>query len=668
MMTVGELREADDDSAIFELRELTRAGRNTEALATARAMLRRAPLQRDALYGAAVNLRRLGRTMEAIETLDVLEAAHPGYGRGFEERGLCQIALDDSTPARISFERAVALNPALAASWEMLTHLSGPAQASVATQHLEQLRRLPPAIVEAGGWFSDGDYTAAQTRLEAFVASDGRHVEALRLLGRVAQRRGALERAESLLREAVESAPTYVAARLDLVRVLIERQKYAAALDVDDAEASDGETQFLRATALAGLARHEEAVALFRELAYGAPTNNQVWIVLGHSLKALGRTREAIHAYRHATRGGAHVGDAYWSLANLKTYQFADAEVERMRVLEAWPGFPERAELCFAIGKSLEDRADYAQSWAFYERANALAREKRRYRPETTKEDALRLRQLFTAEFFAERAGVGDSAADPIFIVGLPRSGSTLLEQILASHRQVDGTQELYEIPRIVAEWSANKGARYPQNLADLDPQCFERLGKRYLDEVEPYRSGRPRFVDKMPNNFWHIGLIHLMLPNAKIIEIRRHPLAVCVGNYRQHYARGQHFSYAIDDLAGYYRTYAEVMRHWSETLVGRVLTVAYEDVVEALESSVRRILTFCELEFDPACLDFHHNKRIVNTPSSEQVRQPLFRDGLSSWRRFEPWLEPLRAALGDEVRYWENRRACQRPISRLSF
>ena len=515
-----------------------------------------------------------------------------------------------------------------------------------------------PPSSRRGGWFSDGDYAAAQTRLEEFVASEGRHIEALRLLGRVAQRRGEPERAEHLLREVVERAPTYVAARLDLVRVLIERQKYAAALEVDDAEASDGETQFLRATALAGLARHEEAVALFRELAYEAPANNQVWIVMGHSLKALGRMREAIDAYRHATRAGAHVGDAYWSLANLKTYRFADSELERMGALEARPGFPERAELCFALAKSLEDRADYAQSWAFYQRGNALAREKRRYRHETTEEDARRLRSLFTAEFFAARVGVGVVARDPIFVVGLPRSGSTLLEQILASHREVDGTQELYNIPRIVAEFASAEGARYPELLADLDPGAFELLGKRYLDEVAPYRRGRARFLDKMPHNFWHIGLIQLMLPNAKIIDVRRHPTAACVSNYRQYYARGQSFSYALNDLARNYRTYLEVMRYWSEAAPGRVFSVTYEDLVDDLEANVRRILAFCDLDFDPDCLEFHRNGRVVNTPSSEQVRQPLYRNGLSEWRRFDPWLAPFRDALGDALTRWDETRA----------
>jgi hypothetical protein len=260
---------------------------------------------------------------------------------------------------------------------------------------------------------------------------------------------------------------------------------------------------------------------------------------------------------------------------------------------------------------------DYAQFWAFYERGDALARGKRPYLPEAVEEDSRQRRHLFTADFFAARAGVGAPTRDPIFIVGLPRSGSTMLEQILASHPEIDGTQELYDIPRIVAEFGAQEGVRYPELLRELDPPMFERLGLRYLDDVHPYRRGRPRFLDKMPNNFWYIGLIHLIQPNAVIIDIRRHPMAVCVSNYRQFYARGHNFCYSIEGVAHNYRTYLEVMRHWNEILPGRVYPVGYEELVDDLALNVRRILDNCGLEFDPACLEFHRNRRIVSTPSS---------------------------------------------------
>jgi tetratricopeptide (TPR) repeat protein len=652
---IGELRR---------IQELTWARRHTEALAAVRALMRRAPSRRGALYLSALNQRLLDQAKNALETLDALERAHPDYSLLFQERGHCHVALGDPARAIESFERAVELNPALASSWAMLERLLGAGgqaeRAGVASQHLSKLKELPPAIVKAGSWFCDGEHVAAENLLTSYIAREGRHVEALRLLGRIAQRRGAPDRAEGLFREVVDSAPGYADARLDFVSVLIERQKYAAALEQVDLRLrtapSDPEARFLRATILAGLGRHDDAVPIFRELLSETPQRNHLHIVLGHSLKALGRTDEAVRAYRDATNGQADIGDAFWSLANLKTYHFSDHEVERMRSLEALPspGPPDRAQLCFALGKALEDRADYGESWAFYERGNSLVRANSGYRPEAIEDNARRMIQICSSEFFVARTGAGTAARDPIFIVGLPRSGSTLLEQILASHPDVDGTHELHDIPRIVSELQGQGlnrgGARYPDLLPGLDPVLFERLGRRYLEETQVYRHGRPRFVDKMPNNFSHIGLIHLMLPNARIIDIRREPMACCLSNLKQLYARGQEFCYGIEDIARYYRTYLELMRHWNRVLPGRVLRVSYENLVQDLGASVRQILAHCGLEFDPACLAFHRTRRAINTPSSEQVRQPLFREGLSQWRHYDPWLDPLRETLSDAI------------------
>jgi tetratricopeptide (TPR) repeat protein len=641
------------------IHELTRARLHDDALAAAGAMLRREPSHPEALYWSAHNQRLLGREKSALETLDALERARANYGRLHQERGHCHLALADSARAVDCFERAVGLNPALAESWAMLERLLSAAgdsqRASIASQRLQKLNELPPQIVEAGGLFCDGERAAAESLLTDYVAAQGRHVEALRLLGRIAQARGLSNHAESLLREVVERAPDYADARLDYVRVLIERQTYAAALEQAQlrlrAAPSDPEARFLLATILAGLGRHEEAVPTFAQLLAETPQRNHLRIVLGHSLKALGRAEEAVRAYRDAAAGHANIGDAYWSLANLKTYRFDDAEIQRMRRLEALP-LPDRAHLCFALGKALEDRGEYGESWACYQRGNALMRARNGWRPEALEDQTRRLIELCDEEFFASRAGAGAPDRDPIFIVGLPRSGSTLIEQILASHRDVDGTQELGDIPRIVSELQRQEpdreGKRYPELLPELDPLLFERLGRRYLEETRIYRRGRPRFIDKMPNNFRHIGLIGLMLPNARIIDVRREPLACCVSNLKQFYARGQDFCYGDEDIARYYRMYLELMRHWDRALPGRVLRVSYEDVVDDLETSVRRILAFCGLEFDPACLEFHRSRRAINTPSSEQVRQPIFRDGISQWRRFEPWLGSLKQALGD--------------------
>ncbi len=410
------------------------------------------------------------------------------------------------------------------------------------------------------------------------------------------------------------------------------------------------------ATAAVGLGDNLRAITIYRGMLADAPGSADVRLWLAHALKTVGETDEAIASYRAAAAARPDFGDAYWSLANLKRYSFSDAELTEMRAREAaaTTALVDRQHLCFALGKALEDRGQTAESWTYYERGNALKRADSRYRPEIIETNTRQQIEVCTAGFFATRAGWGDPRPDPIFILGLPRSGSTLLEQILASHSQVEGTQELADVQRIVLELQGPNSdldnPRYPGALADLTESDARALGERYLADTRVYRGERPFFIDKMPNNFRHIGLIHLMLPNARIIDARREPMACCFSNLKQLFAQGQEFTYSVEDIARYYRTYLELMRHWDEVLPGRVLRVQHEDVVDDLEVSVRRLLAHCDLPFEASCIDFHKTKRSVRTPSSEQVRQPIFRDSLDQWRQFAPWLGPLKAALGDAL------------------
>jgi hypothetical protein len=370
-------------------------------------------------------------------------------------------------------------------------------------------------------------------------------------------------------------------------------------------------------------------------------------------LKTLGRQQESIDSYRTAAAVRIGYGDAYWSLANLKTYRFTEEEISSMRTAEAAPATRtvDRYHLCFALGKALEDRSEFPESFRYYERGNALKKAEIRFRIEPIERNSRLQAAVCTRKFFASREGWGCDRNDPIFIVGLPRAGSTLLEQILASHSKVEGTMELADIPRLVQTLQGREHnestPRYPGVLADLRAEDFTRFGEKYLADTAVYRTGKPFFIDKMPNNFRHLGLIHLMLPNAKIIDARREPMACCFGNFKQLFASGQEFTYSIDDIARYYRTYVELMAHWNAVLPGRILKVQHEDVVEDLEGSVRRLLDFCGLDFEPACLEFHKTSRSVRTASSEQVRQPIFKEGLDQWKNFEPWLGPLKSALG---------------------
>jgi tetratricopeptide (TPR) repeat protein len=619
---------------VGRIRELSKCGRHAEVLAAAEALALRAPRNRDVLYLIAANQRCLNRIPEALESLQHLERQYPRFSLLYQERGHCYTASRDAARAIDAFTRAVNLNPPLATSWimlERLYRLTGQAgNATVAAGRVTALSQLPPEVVKAASLSSDGDLAAAEDILTAYLRSTD-HVEALRLL----------------------------------VRVLLDRQKYPEALEKVESllkiEPANTDNLSLCAAAHAGLGQHERAIAVYRQLLDVSPESVELQVALGHSWQSAGRQKEAIEAYRTAVTARPGFGDAWWSLANLKTYCFSENEIARLRAWEAAPAVDpvDRYHLCFALGKAYEDRHEFAESWQFYERGNRLKRAENGFLPEVIETETRRQIELCTARFFAARTGAGAPDPDPIFIVGLPRSGSTLIEQILASHSRVEATHELYDIQRIVLEMRGRgpdaHHAHYPDVLAELSAEEFRGLGERYMDCTRSYRRGKPFFIDKMPNNFRHIGLIHLMLPNAKIIDVRREPMACCFSNLKQLFAGGQEFTYGIEHIAHYYRTYLELMRHWDVVLPGRVLRVWYEDVVEDLDQNVRRVLEFCGLGFEPACIEFHKTERSIHTASSEQVRQPIFREGLFQWRNYQPWLSPLKDALGNALtRYRE--------------
>lgn len=650
------------EQEVGRLRRLQADNRHAEALADAQALLEDLPENRDLLLIAAGSQRFLMRIPEALATLDRLEQLQPRFSRMHQERGLCFVALKDAPRAIDALLRAVNINPALPMSWRILEGLyrmAGDAQnAATAAAHTATLKAQPPEVVLATSLFADGELAPAETIIRPFLLAHGDHPEAMRLLAKIGMARDVLDDAEVLLEAVLELAPDHHAARRDYAQCLIQRHRYGAAREQIQRllalDPRDPEHRALAANAAVGLGEHDTAIALYQDLLVDAPDAPDLHLWLGHALKTVGRVPEAVEAYRGAAAARPDFGDAYWSLANLKTYRFPTAEIERMRAQEAAPttAASDRQHLCFALGKALEDADQPADSWLYYARGNALKRADSRYRPEIIETNTSKQIEVCTADFFAARAGWGDPRPDPIFILGLPRAGSTLLEQILASHPQVEGTQELADIQAMVLELQGRDAdlddPRYPAALKDLDQDAVRRLGKKYLADTQVYRSGKPFFIDKMPNNFRHIGLIHLILPNARIIDARREPMSCCFSNLKQLFAQGQEFTYSVDDIARYYRTYLELMRHWDQALPGRVLRVHHEDVVADLETSVRRILDYCGLPFEPACVDFHKTQRSVRTPSSEQVRQPIFRDGLDQWRKYAPWLGELETALGD--------------------
>jgi tetratricopeptide (TPR) repeat protein len=661
------------DAEVGRIRALLEQRAFAPATVAAERLLAEVPENRDVLYMLAVGQRYLQRIEAALATLARLEQLYPEYGRLFQERGHCHLASRSAEPAIEAFARAVHLNPALPASWKALQGLYGmtgrQAEAANAASHVTTLAALPVPVVTATSMFADGEILAAEQMIRTFLLQHPEHIEGMRLFARIGMKVGVLDDAELILEALLERAPDYRAARYDYVQVLLDRQRTQRAREELDKllkqEPANPAYRTAYATALVGLGEGERGVRLYRELLTEVPEKptaaearswnqhaSEVHLSVAHALKTLGRTQEAVESYHAAAATRADYGDAYWSLANLKTYRFTEEELARMRNLEAASAtrVVDRFHLCFALGKALEDRGEFAESFRYYERGNALKKSQCRYQPRFMDQNAALQEQVCTAELFAARQGVGCPSEEPIFIVGLPRSGSTLIEQILASHSQVEGTLELAEIPRRVAQLqgreSVDSAPRYPGVLAELNADELRRFGERYLADTRVYRHDKPRFIDKMPNNFRHLGLIHLILPNARIIDARREAMACCFSNFKQLFASGQEFTYSFEDIAHYYRSYVRLMAHWDAVLPGKVLRVQHEDLVADLEGNVRRILEFCGLDFEPACLEFYKTARSVRTASSEQVRQPIYREGLDQWRNFEPWLDPLRKAL----------------------
>lgn len=652
------------EELVRKSRALLRQRRFLESLEIVERLGRDFPGNRDAMYLVAVNQRYLGRVADALKTLATLENCHPQFGRLFQERGHCYRTVGETAAAVIAYEQAVDLNSALTASWRALSDLyeslGRMAEAQKARREYLRLRSTAQDVVHASGRLIEGDVLGAERLLRRHLRTHVTDVEAMRLLAQVGVKLDVLDDAEFLLESVLALSAEDIEARYEYALVLLRRHKYMRALEaVQQLLQIDPQNRAFRtihANARVGLGDHEAALRIFAELGGETPENAEILLSTGHSLKTLGRQMEAIQSYRAAAAARPRFGDAYWSLANLKTYRFEEEEVEQMLAYEADSAVSEidRYHLCFALGKAFEDRADYARSFEYYARGNALKSRETRYDADAFQRSVQQQIACCSGELLS-KGPRGCASAAPIFIVGLPRAGSTLLEQILASHSLVEGTSELSEIPRLVQRLCGreerNQESRYPGMLRELTCDQLKKFGEAYIAETKAYREGKPFFIDKMPNNFRHLGLIRMILPRAKIIDARREAMACCFSNFKQLFAAGQEFTYSLRDIGRYYRSYAELMRHWDCVLPGGILRVQYEELVEDLEGNVRRILEFCGLEFEPQCLDFHNTMRSVRTASSEQVRRPIFREGIDQWRHYEPWLGPLQEALGETGR-----------------
>jgi tetratricopeptide (TPR) repeat protein len=629
----------------------------------AQEILKVVPGHPNALLLLGVARRWAGDPAAARPVLEGLVRSQPRWAQAYFELGQTLSALAEEGAALAALREATRLKPDFADAWraqgDILVLAGDGAGADQAYARHIKASVNDPRLVEAALALCDNRLSIAERLLREQLKAIPTDVAAIRMLAEVGTRLGRYGDAENLLARCLELAPSFAGARHNYATVLYRQNKAAEAIPhiewLLQREPRNPGYRNLMAAALGLVGEYARAIALYEQILAEHADQPKVWLSYGHALKTAGRQADAVEAYQRCVHLAPGFGEAYWSLANLKTVRFSDHDVEAMSAqlqranLEAI----DRFHLHYSLGKALEDAGDDARAFEHYAEGARLRRAEVSYDAEETTEHVRCSRALFTPAFFAERAGQGCDDAAPIFVLGLPRSGSTLIEQILASHSAVEGTMELPEIVAMARTLGreAKDGAGYPKALADLDAEALAELGRSFIARTRVQRkSGKPFFIDKMPNNMLHVGLIHLILPNAKIIDARRHPMGACFSAFKQHFARGQHYSYDLTEVGRYYRDYVELMAHFDAALPGRIHRVIYERMVEDTEGEVRRLLDYCGLPFEDGCLRFYENDRAVRTASSEQVRRPIFRDGLDRWRRFEPWLDPLKAALGPLV------------------
>lgn len=610
------------------------------------------------LYLLAVAQRTKGLINDAKVTINTLIAIDPNHARSHQENGYLSLSTGNKPSAATAFARATRLNPALLSSWQKLaplySELNHEQGHKFATQRIDYLSQLPVEIRGAQDLMYEGKLAVADSVCRRYLQNNKHQAEAMLLLAEIGIKLKLYHKAEFFLESCVEIHPKHEVARVEYVQLLSKLGKFGQAKQQAEILLNEhpNNHQYLaaKASAMVGVGDVEPAITLYQQIISERNDRPGIQLMLGHAFKANGNIEQAVAAYQQAYKIRPDFGDAYWSLANTKTYRFTDNELSLMQAQldKADIEQDDKAHLEFALAKAYEDRKQFEPAFSHYQNGNGLKNRHNHYSQEKISELVEAQKSVFTADFFKTHQDLGDPSPDPIFIVGLPRAGSTLLEQILASHTQVDGTMELHNVLGLAARLSGSKSG-YPKVVTEIDNNYFPRFGKQFIEDTQCYRQGAAFFIDKMPNNFMHIGLIKSILPNAKIIDARRDPIACCFSGYKQLFAEGQEFSYDLDNLIHYYQAYQSLMTHWDTVLPGFVLRVQHEDVIDDLETQVRRLLDFCQLPYETSCLHFYKTKRSIKTPSSEQVRQPINADAREQWKNFEAHLTPLIKAFTDK-------------------
>ncbi len=661
MNTSPWVTSPDLKTAVSSAMELLSVGEPKLARQKAEEILRRYPREINAMFVVASAIRSTGENHEAAARLKALIRRAPNFALAHQELGFAYSASGKLIPAIAALQRAVAIQPKLPASWKLMGELflidgDEDSAAEAFNQHLVAASE-DPNLIHAIRQFNAGKTGQAEQLCRKFLHDNPVDVTAIRMLAEIGLKVGVLADAERLLERCLELAPDFSLARMSYAKVLSRREKLELALEQADhlleKQADKPAYLALRASILVRMGDYQSAIPCYEYILERFPAQPSVMLSYGHALRAVGEQDKSIEAYRKTIGLRPSFGDAYWSPANLKTFRFEDSDLEAMREqLEGKDGSREDFfHLCFALGKALELRGEFDESFSYYDLGNNIKKKLTGYKADSIHNYVRRMKAVCHKDVFLAAAGHGCQSPDPIFVVGLPRSGSTLLEQILASHSQVDGTKELIQILAIAKRLGgARKEAedsRYPAVLPELDAGQLEELGQRYIDRTRIQRGNAPFFTDKMPNNFLHIGLISLILPNAKIIDARRHPMAACFSGFTQLFARGQTFTYGLSNIGRYFRDYVDLMDHWDKVLPGKVLRVQYEEMVSDTGNQVHRMLDHCGLEFEDNCLQFYKTDRAVRTASSEQVRQPIYSAAMEHWRNYEPHLDKLKEALG---------------------
>jgi tetratricopeptide (TPR) repeat protein len=612
----------------------------------------------DYWFYLSVNHRYLEKYQEALSLLTNVIKIDSAYGRAYQEYGHNYIKLDNADMALKSYVTAVKYNPSLQASWLGILTLDNADEdlKTLANQKIIYLKNLPPELKSVLSFIHEGKLKKADNLCRFYLQNSPHHIDGMKLLATICTKLHVYDDAEFLLESCLEFEPNNLNSLIQYVDILIKRQKYGSALEnakkmyKQYPDAIDAQLTY--AVTLQQTDNQDKALELYKKLLDKHPASYHVYLSIGHLYKNFGSIDKSIKSYKQSYKINNQCGEAYWSLANLKTYKFDDKEIRNLEnmVLNEYINNEEKIPMHFALGKAFEDEGDYKKSFNHYELGNNLKIPFTKFTSNDFKNECLNQIDVCTSDLFETKKNWGHLSDEPIFILGLPRVGSTLVEQILASHSMVDATHEL---PNILAtshklnlRRAQNKESRYPDILLSLSAPQLEMIGENYIKDSEVFRKDGIYFIDKMPNNFRHIGLIKLILPNAKIIDIRRNSMSACFSCYKQLFAEGQEFTYSLERLGNYYNNYVDLMNHWNKVLPNQILSVNYEDLINNFEDTVKLILDYCKLPFEDACIEFYKSKRSVKTPSAQQVRQPIYTSGLDYWKNYDPYLDELKKHL----------------------